>query len=578
MISSFGPNATAYARRLGEMDAIIADPEFIGVAYREAVRRLELGQSFYGLVCIDDPRVSFGYRHGAEILAQLPDYDLRRTVMDELTSGKLLINGKPADTVWPLEPAFTHVSTEFLWLCDALLVRSFVEYARIAEWFASGGILRPLRPVERVLARTEIPVVARVRPERPCVIVWAPARPALHTALHVHGLAEFHGDLVCVTAGGPLPANTCARFLSPGDPELETALSVAAAVVCVEPTDPSDAVAFARLEYGVVAPRTSGANEFASDIVTWDALDPRFLFTAVAVAVTRPATLENEPSQPPPIPVHAGRPAFVNSADLPLVSIITPTYNRPDDLRKMLTCLAAQTYPNFESIVVNDGGLAVDDVVADFPFARLINKLQNAGGLRATLTGWENARGEYIGLLPDDDWLYPSHIDNLMNAMFRSGAKLAHAAGLLRYFERDKNGQWMTTGFNATTFCQTVIPSDALVSTTIGGHQALIHRSVYEEFGWYLLDNELADNEIHIRISHKYFYAYDDHITTEFRDHASGQGRKWDYPALLRLIYNDVHPVTNRPIIEQFRELTLKKMGERDPDKPPFTATVSIVQ
>jgi hypothetical protein len=141
-----------------------------------------------------------------------------------------------------------------------------------------------------------------------------------------------------------------------------------------------------------------------------------------------------------------------------------------------------------------------------------------------------------------------------------------------------ENGAWVTTAFNGTTFCQTIFPSDCLISTTIGGHQALMHRSVYEDVGWYLLDSEVSDNEIHIRISKRYFYAYDDHVTTEFRDHAGGQGRQWDFPAAMRHIYNEVHPVTNRPIIQEMRRATLEHVEKREPGKPPFVPTLILVR
>jgi hypothetical protein len=578
VISAFGPKATAYAQRLGDLEAIVADPEWIGTAYVEAVRRRGTGRPFYGLVNVDDPRVAFGYRHGGEILAQLPDHESRMAAADQLAAGTLTVNGERADELWKHELGFEHVSTEFLWLCDGVLVRSFAEYGRLFDWFKRDPILRTVKPVERVLARANVPRVERTRPAHPTIVVWAPDRPAAQTALHLAGLAAFGGEIVCVCAGGPLPAFARAHFLRAGDPGVDASLARAAAVVCIDPSDPSDAVGFAEQGFGVAAPLGSGAQEFVPEIVAWDALDARMLDAAVAVAMARPGGPDPVTSPAPPAPAPTRRPAFVKADELPLVTIITPTYNRREHLQEMLACLAAQTYPNIESLVVNDGGEAIDGVVAAFPFARLIDQRPNAGALRATLKGWEHARGEYIGLLPDDDWLNPDHVERLMNAMFRSGAKIAHSAGLLRYMELLDTGAWMTTGFNGTTFCQTVIPSDCLISTTIGGHQALMHRSVYEDVGWYLLDSAVSDNEIHIRITKKYFYAYDDHVTTEFRDHAGGQGRQWDFPAAMRHIYTDVHPVQNRPLIEHMRAATLAHVANREAGKPPFAPTLTLLR
>ncbi len=132
-------------------------------------------------------------------------------------------------------------------------------------------------------------------------------------------------------------------------------------------------MAFARQGYGVVAPITSGAHEFASDHRDLGcARDSRFLYyrrrcghdeTGIRPCGNSAASEESAAARP--------RPAFADAEDRPLVTIITPTYNRRTELQTMLGCIAAQTYPNIESIVVNDGGEPVDDIVAMFPFARL---------------------------------------------------------------------------------------------------------------------------------------------------------------------------------------------------------------
>jgi hypothetical protein len=302
VIGAFGPAAGRYARGLGDLDAIVAEPGAIGAAIPEALRLRESGRPFYGMVLLNDERAEFGYRHADEILAQIADYDRRRTVFDALCAGALPINGTRIDALWQPDPALEAAVVEFFSLCDALLVRSYTEAAQLHRIFARRSPRRQPPPMERVLVPAGVPRVARVRPARPSVVVWAPYRPAIEVALHLHGLAEFRGDVACVTAGGPLPSRATARFLSPEDPGCADVLGPAAAVICVEPRDPSDAVAFAREGYGVVAPVTSGAHEFAGDVLTWDPLNARFLHTVVAVAVTRPASVRWEPVRPGAVP------------------------------------------------------------------------------------------------------------------------------------------------------------------------------------------------------------------------------------------------------------------------------------
>ena len=578
MISAFGSVAERYAGALGSaaFDAVIAEQSAIGNAYIEAVARRERGEAFYTMVLWDDPRVTLGYRYANEILAQLDDYDFRRIVLDQFTLGNLLVNGQPIASAWKGDEMLEGISVEFLALGDAILVRSYAEIAVVESWFANTLPPRIMPPIERVLRRATIPEAERARPEEPSVVIWAPYRPAIETALHLEALTEFHGAVTCVTSGGERPTRANANFLSVD--ECARALSTASAIVCVEPNDPADAVAFARLGYGVVAPLTSGAHEFAGDIVPCDALNPRFLFTAVTAAMARDGIVTGESPAPPRAPAAPVLPAFIDTKMLPLVTIVTPTYNRPGELRKMLSCLAAQTYPNIEAIVVNDGGVAVDDIVDAFPFARLIVQLPNAGALRAVERGRMEARGEYIGLLPDDDWVYPDHVERLVYAMLRSGAAIAHGSALLRFVEAGDGGMWRTRGFNNRTFSQTQMPTDALVSATLGGHQMLVHRLAYETAGGYLLDNDIADNEIHIRFSKRYFYAFVNHVTAEFRDHAGGQGRKCDFPAALRDLYEHIHPVPDRPLLMNTREATIQNVASRRPGEPPFPMTLLVNQ
>jgi len=186
----------------------------------------------------------------------------------------------------------------------------------------------------------------------------------------------------------------------------------------------------------------------------------------------------------------------VKPDELPLVSIVTPTHDRPEDLQGILACLAAQTYANIEAIVVNHGAAPVGEVVAQFPFARSIDVPADAGALRAAELGRREARGEYIGTLHDDDRLYPDHIERLVTGMLRSGAKIAHGARILRYLERDADDHWRTIGFNNRTS----------VSSELAGPATLVHRSVYET------------------ATQHYFAAFSDRVTVELRDRAGERG------------------------------------------------------
>ena len=106
------------------------------------------------------------------------------------------------------------------------------------------------------------------------------------------------------------------------------------------------------------------------------------------------------------------------------MSYIVPTYNRVELLKRSLESIGDQAYSNFEAVVVNDFGNDVSTVVAEFPFAKLVNHERNLGLPAARNTGISHSDGYYIGYLDDDDWLYPDHSVVLLGALlggYRAG-------------------------------------------------------------------------------------------------------------------------------------------------------------
>lgn len=106
-----------------------------------------------------------------------------------------------------------------------------------------------------------------------------------------------------------------------------------------------------------------------------------------------------------------------------LVSVIIPTYNRPDYLREAVDSVFAQTYSAAEILVIDDGssdeGARTKSVIKPYLAAdsasRRLPKIiylyqENCGLVSAVNRGLALARGEYIQRLDDDDRLLPEKI------------------------------------------------------------------------------------------------------------------------------------------------------------------------
>ncbi|MER3491250.1 MAG: glycosyl transferase [Mastigocladus sp. ERB_26_2] len=101
----------------------------------------------------------------------------------------------------------------------------------------------------------------------------------------------------------------------------------------------------------------------------------------------------------------------------PLVSIITPTYNRPDYLKQALTSATRQTYQNIE-IIVSDNCSPENPqaLVESFndPRIRFSRNETNLGMLPNTIKAFKMARGKYVAALLDDDLWEEDFLEKLV--------------------------------------------------------------------------------------------------------------------------------------------------------------------
>ena len=112
------------------------------------------------------------------------------------------------------------------------------------------------------------------------------------------------------------------------------------------------------------------------------------------------------------------------------ISIIVPAYNIETYLARTLDSILAQTYPNIEVIVVNDGskdgtGAVLDRFAAQDPRIRAIHK-ENGGVTSARLRGLAEATGEWIGFVDGDDLAEPDMYERLLENSLKYDADISH--------------------------------------------------------------------------------------------------------------------------------------------------------
>lgn len=101
----------------------------------------------------------------------------------------------------------------------------------------------------------------------------------------------------------------------------------------------------------------------------------------------------------------------------PLVSVITPTYNRLDYLKQALSSAVGQTYRNIE-IIVSDNCSTENpqSLVESFNDARIQYQRNdtNIGMFANTIKAFKMARGKYVASLLDDDMWEPDFLEKLV--------------------------------------------------------------------------------------------------------------------------------------------------------------------
>lgn len=103
----------------------------------------------------------------------------------------------------------------------------------------------------------------------------------------------------------------------------------------------------------------------------------------------------------------------------PLISVLIPVYNVEKYIRRCLDSVAAQTFTNWECILVDDGspdasGKICDEYAAKDSRFRVIHK-ENGGVSSARNAGLDVARGEYVTFCDSDDWVEENWLSEQLN-------------------------------------------------------------------------------------------------------------------------------------------------------------------
>ncbi len=123
------------------------------------------------------------------------------------------------------------------------------------------------------------------------------------------------------------------------------------------------------------------------------------------------------------------------------VSVIVPTFNNAQYLRKCLDSLVNQTLNNMEIIVVNDGSTDnTKEILKEYSKKVKVINQKNKGIAESRNKGIEEASGEYIAFVDSDDYVDLEMYEKLYNKVVSQDYDIATAFCNFQYVDHTEKG------------------------------------------------------------------------------------------------------------------------------------------
>jgi glycosyltransferase involved in cell wall biosynthesis len=167
----------------------------------------------------------------------------------------------------------------------------------------------------------------------------------------------------------------------------------------------------------------------------------------------------------------------------PRVSVVIPTFNRAQSIKRAIDSVAAQSFRDFEVIVIDDGSTDDSERIvseAGIPQLRIIRHPHNRGAAAARNTGIGAATGAYIAFLDSDDAWHPDKLARQIAALAAAPRNIkACATG----FTSNTSGRILTVRPDTST---TLFRSQILFGCKIcPGTTLMIERGAFREIGMF---------------------------------------------------------------------------------------------
>ncbi|MGD0976845.1 MAG: glycosyltransferase [Minisyncoccia bacterium] len=185
------------------------------------------------------------------------------------------------------------------------------------------------------------------------------------------------------------------------------------------------------------------------------------------------------------------------------ISIIIPTHNRPELLKKAIVSVLGQTFEDFEVVVVDDGlEKRADKIIKEFNDSRIkyIQHQEEKGGSAARNTGIKAASGKFIAFLDDDDEWLPEKLEIQMDKFENTTDNIGFCFSAVTNIYNDGAENSKVPAGENDFFEAALMRAKTFLNVTL-----IIKRFVFDNIGFF--DEQLPshqESDLVIRMAKKY--------------------------------------------------------------------------
>lgn len=163
----------------------------------------------------------------------------------------------------------------------------------------------------------------------------------------------------------------------------------------------------------------------------------------------------------------------------PKVSVIVPVYNTEKYLHRCIDSILAQTFTDFELLLIDDGskdssGAICDEYAVKDSRVRVFHK-ENGGVSSARNIGLDNAQGEWIAIFDSDDWVSERMLQKMYEAVLFNNAEIAYCDINMVFSQSQK--VWKAAQYNPS---KVILLNESIASVWTSLCNLLIKRELFE--------------------------------------------------------------------------------------------------